>query len=87
VRFKAWNCGHSIAEVAGSNLFGGVRGCLLELLCALRYRYLRLSHESSRGVLLSVVVSEFNRGALINRRLRPTRAVAICGKRGHNFLG
>jgi len=29
VRFKAWNCGHSIAEVAGSNLFGGVRGCLL----------------------------------------------------------
>jgi hypothetical protein len=53
-RSKAWICGRSFAEIAGSNPAGG-HGCLLWVLCVVRYRSLRRAHHSSGGVLLSVV--------------------------------
>ena len=55
VRSNAWDCGHSLAEIVGSNPVGGMDICLLEVLCVVRQRSLLRADHSSRGVLLTVM--------------------------------
>ena len=52
---KAWVCGHSPAEILGSNSTGGMDVCLMLVLCVVRQKYLRRADHSSRGVLPSVL--------------------------------
>jgi len=54
-RSKAWVCGCTLAEIAGSNPAGGMDACLLSELCVVRRRSLRRADHSSRGVLPSMV--------------------------------
>jgi hypothetical protein len=48
-------CGHSPAEILGSNPTGGMDICLLWVSCVVRKRSLRRADHSSRGVLPTVL--------------------------------
>ena len=52
---KAWVCGRSLAGIVGSNPAGGLDFCLSWVLFAVRWRSLRRTDHSSRGVPPSVV--------------------------------
>ena len=52
---RAWGCCHSLAGILSSNSAGGVDVCILKVLRALRWRFLRRADHSSRGVLPNVV--------------------------------
>ena len=52
---KARVCGRSLAEILASNPTRGMDGCLLWVLCAVRWTSLRRAAHSSRGVLPTVV--------------------------------
>ena len=54
-RSKAWVYGRSLAGIAGSNPTGGRDVCLLWVLRDVRWRSLRQTDHSSRGVLPSMV--------------------------------
>jgi len=54
-RINVWACGCWLAGIAGSNPAWGINVCLVWVLCFFRYRSLRRSDHSSRGVVLSVV--------------------------------
>ena len=54
-RSKAQVFGRSPAETVGSNTTEGMDVCLLWVLCVVRYRSLRRTDHSSRGVLPTVV--------------------------------
>ena len=49
-------CGHSSAEIVGSNPTRGTDVCLLYLLCAVRYRSLRRADQLSRIFLSALVL-------------------------------
>jgi len=57
-RSETWVCSRSLVGVAGSNPAGVMDVCLLWVLCAVRWRSLRGSDHSSRGVLPSVTECE-----------------------------
>ena len=50
-----WDCGRSLAGTAGSNFAESMDGCLLWVLCSIRYRILRRADHTFRGDLSSVV--------------------------------
>ena len=54
-RLRHGSAGRSLEGIAGSNTAGGIKVCLLWVLCVVRYGSLRRADPSSRGVLLSVV--------------------------------
>ena len=55
LRSKAWVCSHSLAGNVGSNPAGNKDVRLLCVLCVVRWRSLRWTDHSTRGVLPSVV--------------------------------
>jgi hypothetical protein len=55
-RSKAWVCGCSNAEIAGSNSARGMDVCLLRELCVVRLRSLRRDDLSMRSPTVRVCV-------------------------------
>ena len=53
---KTWVFGRLLAGIAGSNPAGSTDGCLLWVLCVIKYGFLRRADLSSRGVLRTVRV-------------------------------
>jgi hypothetical protein len=82
---KAWVCGRSHAEIAGSNTAGSMDVCLLRLLCVVRNGSLWRAEHSSRGVMPTVVyLTECDRDASIMKGEGgpgPLWAVTPWGKR------
>jgi len=75
-RYKTWVCCISLAGIVGSNPAEGMDVCLLWVWCSSRWRSLRRTDRSSRGVLPSVFsVSGVWSEASKLRRPRPIRAV------------
>ena len=64
---KASVCGRSLAGIAGSNTAGCKDVCFLCEFCVVRYRSLRWTDHSPRGVLPSVV-SECDHKASTKKR-------------------
>ena len=56
-RSKAWDCGHSLVGIAGSNPTGGMDVCMsvVSVVCCQAEGSLRRTDQSSRVVLPSVV--------------------------------
>jgi len=71
---KAWVCGNSLVETAGSNPAGGMDVCVL---CVVRYATPHRANHSPRGVLQGMVCRV--RQTQIMRRPWPTR---VCHTRG-----
>jgi hypothetical protein len=84
-RTKAWVCCHSLAGIVGSSRTGGMDVCLLLVLCVVRYKSLRRSDHSSRGVLPSVVCPM---SVIANpRKGRPGPGIGPKRHRKNNFPG
>jgi hypothetical protein len=65
---KAWVCGRSHPEIAGSNPAGSMDVCLLRLMCVVRNRSLRRAEHSSTGFTPTIAyLSECDREASIMR--------------------
>ena len=71
-RSKAWVCGRSFTEYAGSNPTGGMDAFLLSVLCVVRQRFLRRTDHSYRGVIPTVVVFVRDREASTMREPWPS---------------
>ena len=76
--YRAWVCGHSSAEIVGSNPTGDMDDCLLWVLCVFGYRSLRRADHSSRGVLPNVA-----RRCMWSRNLENEEAMARVGPQHH----
>jgi hypothetical protein len=74
VRSTACVCGRSPAEILGSNPTGSMDICLVWVSCVVRYRSLRRTDHTSRGVLSTVV-----RRCVWSKNLKNARWAAASG--------